>query len=148
MLNGVCDKLIHRHPHIYGDVTAEDEQTVKANWEKIKLKEKGNSSVLGGVPTSLPAVVKAMRIQEKARGVGFDWDLKEQVWEKVEEELNELLGLQNKLMQVTDAHVLQEVIMLIEETGKFVIGSETFNFDLCTLPPPTLKRIQTCLQAV
>ncbi|MDN4165546.1 nucleoside triphosphate pyrophosphohydrolase [Cytophagales bacterium LB-30] len=88
VLNGICEKLIIRHPHIYGDVVAEDEETVKANWEQIKLKE-GNKSVLGGVPKSLPALIKAMRIQEKARGVGFDWDHKEQVWEKVEEELGE-----------------------------------------------------------
>ncbi len=93
VLEGVCEKLIHRHPHIYGDVEAHDEETVKANWEKIKLKEKGVTdapkSVLGGVPRSLPALVKAMRIQEKARGVGFDWEHKEQVWEKVEEEMQE-----------------------------------------------------------
>lgn len=91
VLNAVCDKLINRHPHIYGDVEAHDEKTVKANWEKIKLKEKGNvkKTVLGGVPRSLPAMVKAMRIQEKARGVGFDWEHKEQVWEKVEEEMKE-----------------------------------------------------------
>ena len=89
VLNGVCDKLINRHPHIYGDVIAEDEETVKRNWEQIKLKEKGNKSVLGGVPKSLPALVKAMRIQEKARGVGFDWEEKAQVWEKVEEEMQE-----------------------------------------------------------
>lgn len=91
VLNGVCNKLIERHPHIYGDVEAKDEKTVKENWEKIKLKEKGNknTSVLGGVPKSLPALVKAMRIQEKARGIGFDWEKKEQVWEKVEEEMQE-----------------------------------------------------------
>lgn len=89
VLNSVCDKLINRHPHIYGDVKADDEKTVKENWEKIKLKEKGNKSVLGGVPQSLPALVKAMRIQEKARGVGFDWEEKEQVWLKVEEEMRE-----------------------------------------------------------
>ncbi|MCR9251884.1 MAG: nucleoside triphosphate pyrophosphohydrolase [bacterium] len=89
VLNSVCDKLVHRHPHIYGDVDADNEEQVKANWEKIKLKEKGNKSVLGGVPNSLPALVKAMRIQEKARGVGFDWEKKEQVWEKVEEEMQE-----------------------------------------------------------
>ncbi|GJM62346.1 nucleoside triphosphate pyrophosphohydrolase [Persicobacter diffluens] len=89
VLNGICDKLIHRHPHIYSDVEANDEEAVKQNWEKIKLKEKGNVSVLGGVPTSLPALVKAMRIQEKARGVGFDWEHKAQVWEKVEEEMAE-----------------------------------------------------------
>ncbi len=89
VLNGVCEKLIRRHPHIYGDVEAEDEEAVKENWEKIKLKEKGNKSVLGGVPGSLPAMVKAMRIQEKARGAGFDWEKKQQVWQKVEEEMNE-----------------------------------------------------------
>ncbi|MFY0591512.1 nucleoside triphosphate pyrophosphohydrolase [Roseivirga sp.] len=88
-LTAICDKLVHRHPHIYGDVKAEDEEAVKANWEKIKLKEKGNVSVLGGVPKSLPALVKAIRIQDKARGIGFDWEKKEQVWEKVEEEMQE-----------------------------------------------------------
>ena len=88
VLNGVCDKLIVRHPHIYGDVDVEDEAEVKRNWEKIKLKE-GNKSVLGGVPKGLPSLVKASRIQEKARGVGFDWADKTQVWEKVEEELQE-----------------------------------------------------------
>lgn len=88
VLNGVCDKLINRHPHIYGDITVNDEEDVKRNWEQLKLKE-GNKSVLGGVPAALPALVKAGRIQEKARGVGFDWEKKEQVWEKVEEELQE-----------------------------------------------------------
>jgi MazG family protein len=88
VLNSLCEKLIERHPHIYGDVIANDEETVKANWEKIKLK-KGNKSVLEGVPGSLPALVKAIRIQDKARGVGFDWERKEQVWEKVEEEMLE-----------------------------------------------------------
>ncbi len=88
VLNAICDKLIERHPHIYGDVVANDEETVKANWEKIKLKT-GNKSVLEGVPKSLPALVKAIRIQDKARGVGFDWEKKEQVWEKVEEEMQE-----------------------------------------------------------
>jgi XTP/dITP diphosphohydrolase len=88
VLNGVCDKLVNRHPHIYGDVEVQDEEDVKRNWEQIKLKE-GNKSVLAGVPSSLPALVKAARIQEKARGVGFDWEDKNQVWEKVEEELQE-----------------------------------------------------------
>lgn len=84
-------KLIRRHPHIYGTVEAKDEEAVKQNWEKIKLQEKGNKtkSVLGGVPKSLPALIKAMRIQEKARGVGFDWDEASQVWDKVEEEMGE-----------------------------------------------------------
>ncbi|WEK20362.1 MAG: nucleoside triphosphate pyrophosphohydrolase [Candidatus Pedobacter colombiensis] len=88
VLNSVCDKLINRHPHIYGDVEVQDEQDVKRNWEKIKLKE-GNKSVLSGVPAGLPSLVKASRIQEKARGVGFDWEDKSQVWEKVEEEMQE-----------------------------------------------------------
>lgn len=88
VLNGVCDKLISRHPHIYGDTEVQDEHDVKRNWEKIKLKE-GNKSVLAGVPAGLPSLVKASRIQEKARGVGFDWDNKDQVWQKVEEELGE-----------------------------------------------------------
>jgi|TARA_B110000495_G_scaffold203624_1_gene228306 XTP/dITP diphosphohydrolase len=89
VLNTVCDKLVERHPHIYGDVVAETEEAVKLNWEKIKLKG-GRKSVLEGVPKSLPAMVKATRIQEKARGVGFDWDNKEQVFEKVKEEFSEL----------------------------------------------------------
>jgi XTP/dITP diphosphohydrolase len=88
VLNGICNKLVNRHPHIYGDVDVNDENDVKRNWEQIKLKE-GNKSVLGGVPVSLPALVKASRIQEKARGVGFDWEEKSQVWEKVEEEMQE-----------------------------------------------------------
>jgi tetrapyrrole methylase family protein / MazG family protein len=89
LTNALCEKLIRRHPHIYGDTVANDADTVSQNWEKIKLKEKGNVSVLGGVPKSLPALIKAMRIQEKARGVGFDWEEKSQVWEKVEEEMQE-----------------------------------------------------------
>ena len=89
VLNGVCEKLIKRHPHIYGDVEAEDEEQVKQNWEKLKLRE-GNRSVLSGVPRSLPSLVKASRIQDKARGVGFDWDNRDQVWNKVHEELEEL----------------------------------------------------------
>ncbi|MCF8331715.1 MAG: nucleoside triphosphate pyrophosphohydrolase [Bacteroidales bacterium] len=88
VLNGISDKLIHRHPHIYGDVEADDAKTVKDNWEKIKLKE-GKKSVLDGVPKSLPALVKAFRMQEKASGVGFDWDNDNQVFEKVKEELDE-----------------------------------------------------------
>lgn len=89
ILNRISDKLIKRHPHIYGDVEAADEEVVKANWEEIKLKEKGNRGVLSGVPGSLPAMVKAHRIQDKARGVGFDWEERKQVWEKVEEEMQE-----------------------------------------------------------
>lgn len=88
VLNSLCEKLISRHPHIYGDVKVSGEEEVKANWEQLKLKE-GNKSTLGGVPVSLPALVKSMRIQEKARGVGFDWENKNQVWEKVKEEMEE-----------------------------------------------------------
>jgi XTP/dITP diphosphohydrolase len=88
VLNGVCEKLIQRHPHIYGDVEVFSEEEVKQNWEKIKLKE-GKTSVLQGVPKSLPALVKATRIQEKVAGVGFDWENPHQVFEKVEEELQE-----------------------------------------------------------
>jgi MazG family protein len=89
VLEGISAKLIHRHPHIYGDVKVQDEEEVKRNWEKLKMKE-GKKSVLGGVPTSLPAIVKATRIQEKAKQVGFEWDNKEDVWKKVQEEMEEL----------------------------------------------------------
>ena len=87
--NSICDKLVSRHPHIYSDVIVADEEEVKRNWEKLKLKE-GKKSVLEGVPKSLPALVKASRIQEKVKGVGFDWEESHQVWDKVQEELNEL----------------------------------------------------------
>ncbi len=86
---GVCDKLVSRHPHIYADTKVNDEEDVKKNWEKLKLKE-GKTSVLSGVPKSLPSMVKAMRLQEKAKQVGFEWDNKDQVWDKVEEEKQEL----------------------------------------------------------
>jgi XTP/dITP diphosphohydrolase len=88
VINSLCEKLITRHPHIYGDVKVENEEQVKENWEKLKLKE-GNKSVLSGVPKSLPALIKASRMQEKARAIGFDWEKPEQVWEKVQEEINE-----------------------------------------------------------
>jgi XTP/dITP diphosphohydrolase len=106
VLNSICDKLIERHPHVYGDTVANDEQTVKENWEKIKLKT-GNKSVLEGVPKTLPALVKAMRIQDKARGVGFDWEHRGQVWEKVEEELQEF----KQEIEVSDATVNREKAM-------------------------------------
>jgi len=89
VIDGVCNKLIVRHPHIYGDVKVNDEEDVKRNWEQIKMKE-GKTSVLSGVPSSLPAIVKAARIQEKAKQVGFEWETKEDVWKKVEEEIDEL----------------------------------------------------------
>lgn len=88
VINSLCEKLIHRHPHIYSDVTVKDDEEVSRNWEKLKLKE-GKDSVLQGVPVSLPALIKAMRIQEKARAAGFDWEEPSQVWDKVKEELNE-----------------------------------------------------------
>jgi len=87
--NDICEKLIHRHPHIYGSISVEDEHEVKKNWEALKLKE-GKKSVLEGVPNGLPALIKAQRMQEKAAGVGFDWEHKTQVWGKFEEELKEL----------------------------------------------------------
>jgi len=89
VINGICDKLIFRHPHIYGDVVVKDEEEVKRNWENLKLKE-GKTSVMSGVPRSLPPMVQAMRIQEKAKQVGFEWEKKEQVWEKVKEEMEEV----------------------------------------------------------
>ena len=106
VINSLCEKLIHRHPHIYGDVKVENEEQVKQNWEKLKLLEKGsegkdgNRSVLAGVPVSMPALVKAIRIQEKARAVGFDWEKPEQVWDKVEEEIGELREEVEKIRKV------------------------------------------------
>ena len=95
VLHAVCEKLIARHPHIYGDVEVKDDEEVKQNWEQLKLKE-GNRSVLGGVPASMPSLVKAMRMQDKAAQVGFDWPSKEEVWEKVEEELAEFKDARGK----------------------------------------------------
>ena len=89
VINGICDKLVFRHPHVFGEVQVNDAEDVKTNWESLKIRE-GNKSILAGVPKSLPAVVKAHRIQDKARAAGFDWDEREQVWEKIEEELGEL----------------------------------------------------------
>ena len=101
VINNICDKLISRHPHIYGDTRVNNEEDVKRNWEKLKMKE-GKASVLSGVPKTLPALVKAMRLQEKAKQVGFEWENKEQVWEKVKEEEKELdeaiiVGEQSKI---------------------------------------------------
>ncbi len=118
VLNGICEKLIDRHPHIYGDVEVADEEEVKANWEKLKLKE-GNRSVLAGVPRSLPSLVKAERIQDKARGVGFDWDNAEQVWEKVQEELGELRAeVNSKSNKVEDE--LGDVLFSIINYARFI----------------------------
>lgn len=98
--NSLCDKLIRRHPHIFADVRAEDEDEVKKNWESIKLKEGKKHSVLSGVPRSLPSMIKAYRIQDKARGVGFDWDNSSQVWDKVQEELGELQVEVNRMREL------------------------------------------------
>ena len=89
VIDGICNKLVFRHPHVFGDVSVNNAEDVKTNWEDLKIKE-GNKSILGGVPKTLPAVVKAHRIQDKVRAAGFDWDVREQVWDKIEEELGEL----------------------------------------------------------
>ena len=113
MINGICDKLVARHPHIYGEVKVNDEEDVKRNWEKLKLKE-GKKSVLGGVPVSLPATVKAMRLQEKAKQVGFEWDNRDQVWEKVEEETEEMRAAIND-WQLADAPDKSAMHVRVEE---------------------------------
>ena len=106
VLEGISKKLIHRHPHIYGDVKVNDEEDVKRNWEQLKLKEgKGKKSVLEGVPKSLPSMVKATRIQEKAKQVGFEWENKEDVWKKVEEEIGEL---HEAIAEDDQAHIEEE----------------------------------------
>lgn len=118
VLNTICDKLVHRHPHIYGDVEVADEEEVKANWEKLKLKE-GKKSVLEGVPKSLPSMVKAVRIQDKARGVGFDWDNREQVWEKVNEELQEFkTEVDNKSNNIEEEY--GDVLFSLINYGRFL----------------------------
>jgi len=113
VLNAVCDKLIHRHPHIYGDVEAATEEEVKANWEAIKLKEKGTQSVLQGVPRGLPALVKAIRIGDKARGAGFDWDQPQDVWGKIKEELGEFESAQKSGNQQEIESELGDVLFSI-----------------------------------
>ena len=129
VLNGISDKLVHRHPHIYGDVEATTEEEVKKNWEKLKLKE-GKKSVLEGVPRSLPAMVKAVRIQEKVRGVGFDWDDREQVWEKVHEELEELKN------EVTAGDKLK----IEEEFGDFIFSLINYSRFIGVNPEDALER--------
>ncbi|MFA8449404.1 MAG: nucleoside triphosphate pyrophosphohydrolase [Bacteroidales bacterium] len=118
--NGICEKLIRRHPHIYSDVKVKNADEVKDNWEAIKLKE-GNKSVLSGVPSSLPPLVKAFRIQEKARGVGFDWDNKDQVWEKVLEELDEFKAEidANSAKEVQEAE-LGDLIFSLVNYSRFI----------------------------
>lgn len=119
VINDICEKLIARHPHIYGDVKVNDAEDVKRNWEKLKLKE-GKKSVIGGVPQSLPATVKAMRLQEKAKQVGFEWENKEQVWEKVEEEINELKSAIAGANQVQIEEEFGDVIFSLINYARFL----------------------------
>lgn len=119
VLNTVCEKLITRHPHVYGDTKVSSEQQVKENWEKIKLKE-GRKSVLEGVPKSLPALVKAIRIQDKVKGVGFDWDHKEQVWEKVQEELEEFRTEEKKQDKVKMEQEYGDVLFSMVNYARFI----------------------------
>ena len=119
VIDAVCEKIIHRHPHIYGDVKVADDAEVSRNWEKLKLKE-GKTSVLEGVPVSLPALVKSMRIQEKARAAGFDWERKEQVWEKVEEELGELKQELNDLNHERAAAEFGDLIFSLVNYARFL----------------------------
>ena len=122
VIDGICEKLIARHPHIYGDVKVENEEEVKRNWEKLKMKE-GKDSVLSGVPVSLPALVKAMRLQEKAKQVGFEWDNREQVWDKVEEETGELkeaISNRDKAVDTPKGVALQQLVE--EEFGDLLFS--------------------------
>ena len=119
VLNQLCDKLIRRHPHIYGDVKAGDAQAVHENWEKIKLQKEGNRSVLGGVPHTAPSIIKAYRIQEKANGVGFDWNNEAEVWEKVQEEMVELKKeVDNQSDKIEDE--LGDVLFALVNYARFV----------------------------
>lgn len=119
VLNGICDKLIARHPHIYGDVKVTDEEDVKRNWEKLKMKE-GKTSVLAGVPKGLPSMVKAIRIQEKAKQVGFEWENKEQVFEKIEEEIGELKEVVNTGEQDKIEEELGDVFFSLVNYARFL----------------------------
>jgi XTP/dITP diphosphohydrolase len=119
VLNAICEKLIFRHPHIYSDTKVDTEEEVKANWEKLKLKE-GKKSVLEGVPNSLPALVKAIRIQEKVRGVGFDWDEKAQVWDKVKEELQELTDAEKSNNQEEIESEFGDVLFALINYARFI----------------------------
>ncbi len=119
VLNGICEKLVFRHPHIYSDVVAETEQEVKLNWEKLKLKE-GKTSVLEGVPVGLPALIKAMRIQEKVKGIGFDWDTIDQVRDKVIEEFEELHEAQKEANTDEMEQEMGDVLFSITNYARFI----------------------------
>jgi MazG family protein len=121
VINAISEKLIARHPHIYGDVKVKDEEDVKKNWEKLKLKE-GKQSILSGVPRSLPATVKAMRLQEKAKQVGFEWENKEQVWEKVEEEVGELKAAIGNWQSANEADLTTYDKKVEEEFGDVIFS--------------------------
>ncbi len=125
ILNKICDKLIRRHPHIFSDTTAETDEEVKKNWEEIKLKEKVGEqrSVLAGVPRSLPSMIKAWRVQDKARGVGFDWEEPQQVWDKVQEELAEL---QEAVVAANEAQNSPNNIEVLNDQIKVVMSQYTF----------------------
>jgi XTP/dITP diphosphohydrolase len=127
VINSLCDKMVIRHPHIYGDVKVENAEQVKQNWEKIKIGTEGNKSVLGGVPKGLPAMIKAERIQEKVRGVGFDWENTEQVWQKVEEEMNELKAeiISKKSAEKTEEEFGDLLFALINYSRFLNISPET-----------------------
>jgi XTP/dITP diphosphohydrolase len=119
-LNGVCEKLINRHPHIYGDVVVNDEEDVKRNWEQLKLKE-GKKSMLSGVPKGLPAIVKAYRMQEKTAQVGFEWDNTDQVWAKVQEELGELqYNVQNQAPHADLEDEFGDVLFALVNYARFI----------------------------
>jgi len=119
VINGICEKLIARHPHVYGNVEVQNDEDVKRNWENLKLKE-GKTSVLSGVPTALPALIKAMRLQEKAKQVGFEWENKEQVWKKVEEEVTEMEEAINKNDRQKTEEELGDVLFSLVNFARFL----------------------------
>jgi MazG family protein len=136
VINGISEKLISRHPHIYGDVQVNDEEDVKRNWEKLKLKE-GKTSVLSGVPNGLPSMVKAMRLQEKAKQVGFEWDNREQVWEKVDEEIAEL---KEAVKDWDDTDTEVNKVKVEEELGDVLFSLVNYARFLHTDPEQALER--------
>jgi XTP/dITP diphosphohydrolase len=136
VIDGICEKLISRHPHIYGDVQVDNDEDVKRNWEKLKLKE-GKTSVLSGVPNGLPSMVKAMRLQEKARQVGFEWDNREQVWEKVDEEINEL---KEAVKDWDNADSEENKVKVEEELGDVLFSLVNYARFLHTDPEQALER--------
>ena len=131
VLESITEKLIHRHPHIFGDVVVKDAKEVHDNWERIKLGEKGNKSVLSGVPSGLPAIVKAYRIQEKVSGVGFDWEKPEQVWDKVLEELGEL----KEMVETGAVHKRKE-----DELGDLIFAIVNYSRFIDVNPEDALER--------